>query len=441
MGQRIDGLSFVRSQFEVIEEDAFTAKSFENLSELIFYQIKSIKCLAGWNRGLSFLDHLQFFESNLVDVGYDFLQFSMVSELIAVSSLKNTKLLDLFGNEFITFLFRVIVQRASSMTRITIADLTRLDWIEELALIECGIETIADGVFTNLRRLQELDLSGNNLKTLSATMFDGLFERRTLMSLSLDNNKRECYCDLIELNVALRSYGINFEDFPRNCELNGESDQALNSSQPQCKATLDNVVENTCQKEYGFNSIFVTYPKVKVHVDELMENLLISYPLEHDEYFVIQMPHDKSKLKYENRKSVICRVLSYQKTNSSVTHSEGKVITICFLETKLKHPEWEGFLQEIWPLNCVSFCKGCDNLVWFSMGSLSLAIGMAAIFVIFTLLMGMGIGFLMMWIHPRFLIGAKRIVVLQNRSKLRQSSITIFVMPEDWTDPRQDREM
>lgn len=431
--KRLGGLFFARSRLEVIEKDAFMADSFATVYELQFIGIKSLKCLSGWSNGLLNLFYLTFTNSMLVDVRYDFLQSVNTLHLNIYLSLKDTRMVNLFGSGFTIDLGTLHIEHANYMNRIWIRDFTGLKKIKSLLLIDCGIEAIDDGVFSSMHYLEELSLSRNKLKTLPTAIFDCLMERRDLVAVFLDNNHWECFCELAALHESLFSYGIMFEDYPVDCRLEEEpSEELQNDDHKYCKPPENYVQDSICQKRRGYNLIFVSYPRITLRMDDLLENMHITTSADQGVFYSLRIFHVNHKIGHHNEYvTPICRIFGNRTVVVPISSHRNKyIITYCSIDSRSK--------TGIWPLNCITFCKGCkENNVWLRITTIAGAISLVTTAVMGTMFLGMGLAYLLVCWKPVCLTGADRVVVLRSALKQRRSSITVFVMPDDWISPKE----
>lgn len=431
--KRLGGLYFARSRFEVIERDAFSAESFASVYELQFIGIKSLKCLSGWSNGFQNLFYLTFTNSMLVDVRYDFLQNVYTLQLNIYLSLKDTRIVNLFGSGFTIDLGTLHIEHANYMNRIRIMDFSGLKQIKSLLLIDCGIEVIDAGVFSSMHYLEELSLSRNKLKTLPTAIFDCLMERRDLVAVFLDNNHWECFCELAALHESLFSYGIMFEDFPADCRFEeGPFEVLQNDNHKFCKASEEDAKESICQKRYGFNLIFVSYPRISLHMDDLLENMHIAASPDQGAFYSLRIYHENHRIGHHYEYvPPVCRVFGNRTAVVPIGTHRGKcIVTYCIIDSQSN--------TGIWPLNCITFCQGCnENIVWLRMRTVAGAIGLLTAAVMATMFLGTGLAFLLIWWKPTFLTGADRVVVLRSAQNQRRSSVTVFVMPHDWINPKE----
>lgn len=443
----INAVHIVRSRVNIIELDAFASKYWLPVMELTFDGIKSLKCLSGWANGLT-LNHLSFIETGLVNVEYNFLYGCRVVGLTIRNSLKDSKIIDITGVGIRNEMQYVYITTAENMRRIGVMDFTGVRFVKQLYLPYCGIESIADNSLTYMQRLKKLDLRGNLLKTLPGTIFDSLLERRRLLSISLQSNHWQCYCDLIRVRNVLDKYGISFLDFPDNCGTNVRRSIALlSSSAVPCKNNTDKLAESSCRTQFGFNFIYVSYPKITLRIDQTFKTMYLQH--NQSKFYSIRITHSIHKSTQQlnncNFQSIECRI--YRTTNRSITISvpqntksrsgddddDDAIEMFCFLDTLSK--------SQIWPLNCFTYCRACNgqhkHLVWLRIESIYFAIAILLTVVIVVLLLGMIFGYLLVCAKPQLLTGNERVVILQSTNGRRRESVTIFIMPSNYVNPME----
>lgn len=409
--QFIYSLHFLDIPILVIEENAFALPAFDELREIKFERIENLKCWPGWSRGL-LLVSMTFINTGLFRVNYNFFDNCSTSIITMFNSLRNTNLVNMFGVGVRGDIVWIHIEKSNSMRHIHAYDFTAPRQLKQLKLPHCNVEAIANNAFCHLIRLEEIDLTGNSLKTLPATLFDTLLEQRYLIALHFAKNPWQCNCELIRIRRVLNDSGIEFKDFPVNCSM---GDRLSNNRVPNCRETSEISDHRANGKFCDLNLLHVSFPKIKIHLAD--DKLTISAPKTLKRYFLICI--DQRGVKSRPG----CHLLRTRKVTVTTSHiKQHETHMVCFLESKSS--------TRIWPMNCVSLCNDCDNWqkVWFRMHSLTCAISLALAVTISSVIIGMALGLLTVIFHPKLLIGANRIVMLRSSGE-RRERYTIFVMP------------
>lgn len=443
-------MHFKNAHFETIESDAFASISMKLLVELKFENIQMIKCMDGWGHGLT-LKKLIFENSGLRNAKYDFLDECNTNKIIMYNSLRNTRIIDILGIGVRNELYDVTIENANYMQRISIMDFTAIRYAKRLILANCGIESIAEHSFSFMQRLRELNLTANHLKTLPATIFNILLEKRKLLSVLLGNNEWDCKCELINVKNILNRYGIKFHEFPNNCVLPGqfaiESTYKNNSYNARygdgtiiydkpinCTNSTEKIIQSSCRTQYGFNFIYVSYPKITIHIDNFRKLMFIS--TNEKMYFSIRIPQYLSNNNQQRMGKCHfyhfeCKKYENYSTGISIDYLPIETIqTYCFSNSKYE--------TKIWLINCITFCIECNysDRVWFRIDSEMFAIVILLAVISSTLLLGMVSGYILVRLRPALLNGSDRIVILGKR-KGRRESVTIFIMPSNYVNPSE----
>lgn len=418
-------INFLRNDFDTIKRAAFSA--FKLLLELSFEDQQTIRCLSGWNVGLK-LNGLTIWNSLLIDINYEFFATGYVTGVKLYNSLGDTtNIVDIFGVGYHREIITIHIEKTMAIKRINAYDFSSALLMQYLYLPSCGIETITVNAFVYMINLKEIDLSGNRLKTLPANLFNVLLENRYFVAVQFSNNNWECQCDLIYVRNALQEYGINFRDFPVNCSL----PQDAGDDESVCKTNTVKMYENNCRSHYGFNFIFVRYPKFKLHVDENMQLLTIRPTIFMQGQKFYSLHFDQNEMKFSDcglEKPPHCHIFHKENITMTINHLNDRIGDLfCIIDSMNR--------TNIWPLNCITLCKNCDIKIWLRIPSLMIFIVYTIGIGIFTILLGMSLGYLLVRLKPQLLHGAVRVVVL--RTKERRDSFTIFVMPSNWTQNRK----
>lgn len=121
----------------------------------------------------------------------------------------NVNLNEMFGNgDFRTLLFMLIRNVAKPQTKfryLAAANFSTFRRLEQLALINCGIEVIEEGVLDAMAgTLYFIDLRGNRLKYVDINMFRSVFESGLEVAMCMSANRLLiCTCQTVELDVMI----------------------------------------------------------------------------------------------------------------------------------------------------------------------------------------------------------------------------------------------
>lgn len=405
----ISALSFVQIPILTIAEHAF--ENFIELRKIEFKHIDSLSCVHGWSRGISVI-YIIFNDASIRQINYNFFVNCSVQYISMYNSSKNINIVNMFGIGIRHSMYSVHIEKTNSLETIHSYDFTAIRRLRFLKLPYCNIKVIETNAFFYLNYLELIDLTGNQLQTLPATLFDSVMERRYLISVYLKANLWKCSCELIHIRQRLHQIEIEFAEFPSNCSA---SAQVLNNGEVKC-GELSQISDHRnngkfCKLEF----LYADFPKIKIQL--VNDQLTITAPKQIKEYFLIFI--DGRNMQSE----LDCQLFRTRKSTVSVSHIKQHTMhTICFLESKT--------ITRIWPMNCVTLCKVCDNWqkVWLQMHSLWYAIRLALFVTSFGIIVGVTLGFITVICYPKLLIGANRIVMLRNSGK-RRERYTIFVMP------------
>lgn len=140
-------------------------------------------------------------------------------------------------------------------------DLAGLVKLETLDLSENEIATLPDNVFQNMKCLQNINFSSNNLGKISYKVISPL--RKSLITANFNNNKG------INANFNKSHNSPKFDDFMRSVIRDAKSSQdwvflsgALSVSNALQVFTLARKMKNTDTEEKAFNLIKEKYPNV-----------------------------------------------------------------------------------------------------------------------------------------------------------------------------------
>lgn len=416
-------VNFIQNDFDTIESSAFLSNAFKTLIEIKFENHESIRCLGGWTIGLK-LQRLTFSNSLLTDINYEFFGAGFSSHIKLYNSISDTtNIVDIFGVGHHREIVTIHIEKTLAIKRINAYDFSSVFLLQQLYLPACGIEAITENAFVYMINLKEIDLSGNHLKTLPSGLFNVLLENRYFVAVQFNNNMWECQCDLIYVRDALQEYGINFRDFPVNCSLPGDA----NTGKSVCKINTDKLHESNCRSQYGFNSIFVRFPKFKLYVDEHMHFLTISPVslVQHTTFYSLHIDQGQPKFDCRLEKPPDCHIFSNRNITLPINNLNDQFGDLfCVVDSRNR--------TNIWPLNCITLCKNCDIKIWLRIPSLIVFIVCVITVGILAIVLGMSLGYLLVRLKPQILNGALRVVVL--RTKERRDSFTIFIMPSNWIE-------
>lgn len=307
----------------------------------------------------------------------------------------------------------------------------------------CGLVSIEERTFDHISKtLSKLNLEGNRLVTLPNSIFDALLQSNTVASLLMDQNPWVCDCDLsIFLNKiqSIESYHISvYSSWPQNCG------HFISDTANECSgiANASIVVYSTsCMNQYGTNFLSIDHPVYRViecaepDIDLLFKTknmavyrvYLLDLAIErHGSSFDLDRKynHDLVKCIMHNRTE-----LKWSVTRKNMIH------IICVMD----NPKW----TVVWPLNCHSFrfqFEGEPNKVWLQFDDIRIMAPIVGSAYFIGILLGMLGSYLVMANFPQLLKGHERVVITKNRgrSKLARARYTVFVMPDDWVNPRKN---
>lgn len=432
-GREVDNITFLSSNFSIIEENAFTAAEFQRLQYLTFKNIKSLKVVGGWLNGMH-LFRLEFWNSPIIDPPYDFFRYCNVGTIMLFSSFSSGNIVNIF--EMTSLIMNIVhIDHTDAIKRISGMHLSRLYRIRKLFLTDCGIETIAKNTFYLMKNLQYLNLCKNRLKTLPTALFTNLFDQRNFVELQLENNLWECRCELLMVNQQLNEFGITINEIPQNCTFENEANKV------QCIETnvaTEKIKYKSCDMEVGMNVIYLNYPKLKLKLKPINMGLLhIHIPINKNSipFYLIASHQYRSKYKSKQSKCIIlnsirCVMFTRLPETIAINQFDTEPLqTWCILDAELRR----------WPSSFISICNKCELLhgPWLVIKSKILGCLYLLAMILFSVCFGISLGFLLLRMKPKLLIGADRVVFLKNTSKNRQNSVTIFVMPEDWINPNK----
>lgn len=451
----ITGVHIYRSYLHIIEAKAFASRAWSSVRELKFIEIFALKCLSGWASGLT-LSRLSFISTHLLDVEYDFLYGCSATIIQLTKSLNDAKIIDITGIGVRNEVQMVQIDGTTIMQHIDVMDFSAIRMVERLILLNCSIESIAVNAFVHLQRLVELDLRGNRLQTLPPTIFDSLLERRKLQSILFSANIWQCYCDLIRVRRTLSEYGIVFDGFPANCSTDGNL-QAIDSSHnlnaTRCKESLAPVPKTLCRSQPGFNFMYISYPKIRMHIDKAYETIHFHNHNNRKRMYsvrITQAMHESvQQLNNCRLQSIECRwyentqpyttvpvprhTIDGNRDDPTDTATDDTIEMFCFLDAHTK--------TRIWPLNCFTYCRTCidqqKDPIWLRIDSIYFAIAILLTVFIVILLFGMIFGYLLMRAKPQLLTGIERVVMLQSTNGRRRESVTVFIMPSSYVHPME----
>lgn len=428
-GLYIFSMHFKRADFVTIETDAFSSPSLQRVTELAFEEQHLLQFANGWARDMT-LNALKFTNCIFIDYEHNFFGRNFISKVVMSNlTIKRKKIVDLFGIGNRNDLFIIRIENSRVLRHINAYDFSATFSVRYLFLPHCGIESITTNAFNYMIDLIEIDLSGNRLKTLPAGIFNVLLEKRYFVAVNLSHNHWECQCNLVRVQTALQEYGIAFKDFPVNCTLPREPASKYDRI---CRSDTELMEESTCRAQYGFNFIFVTMPRIPIHIDDALEEILISVQSNRTEPIYLLAMHQLNSNECQVKQLPACyRLLPQNASAITIPNLPTQINSIfCILYSKKS-------MNSIWPINCMSICKNCKIRIWLRISSLMWFLPAMIFLFVATIVLGMGLGYYLLRYRPQLLIGAGRVVVLRNPTRERRHSFTIFVMPSNWQENTQ----
>lgn len=478
-GHKINRLRFIGGQLLIINEKAFSAHEFSQLHVLIFENIATIKCLGGWLSAE--INQLEFHHAVITEPPYDFMRHASVYSFVMNASFGGgsdlANLFELAGRQDTSY---VHIQDTQAIKRIGAMQLLRLRRVRTLILVNCGIEIIGANAFVTTRHLEILDLSDNQLITLPTNLFTELLLQRTFVELRLNHNKWQCYCDLLHVKQQLAAYSITFDELPENCSLTNSAyhhnapANINNNGKINCRPTIMNQHVNrykTCIMDNELRMLYLNYPrfKLKMNIHEfgrmiLMNTSVSSWAsitplpfyafIEHHSYQHNQQPHHR-RYRYDYHRYYMDMDFGYQSKNRCALNQP--IVCYKFTQPSNVIPPGENDFIDLaqlqrwcmldgrlnaWPYNCISICNECHIIglsnVWLRIPSLTLAIVTGCLFAILATAIGIGLGVLLLRVKPKLLHGVDRVIFLENKSRNRRDSYTIFIMPKGWRNEMQN---
>lgn len=276
----------------------------------------------------------------------------------------------------------------------------------------------------------------------------------------------------------LCDYGIGFGDFPEKCTPEAIDNRLIridtnempaNGNVIHCQNVTNEQRKYSCRNKFGANFIYITYPKILVHMDDNLETMYIQRTNDSIGRFYslrIKQPWQKSPQQLNDchqQRNIDCRIyntkwrqpinislLQYhnvQRDNHHIiiieddidinNNNDDTIELFCFV-TRLSTTT----TPRVWPLNCITYCRACkhqqQDRVWFRIDSLYSAIAVLLTIVMVILSLSMILGYLLVRGKPNFwLVGNERVVILQNRNGRRRESVTIFIMPSNYVHPTE----
>lgn len=488
----VSKLDLSLSNIESIESNAFTHASFQTLKYLTlnFYPQKAT-VPSGIFKGLHALERLEFPNMYLRGFGAGVLDdvATTLKYLLLDGPRSNNaiRIDELFTGKNLTQLETVIISH--NLESLNARSFQSLTAVKELELSKCQIKEIGSGTFDKINlEVETINLDENLLTTIPSGLVDRFLPLKKL-KIPITRNRWNCDCDLVYFkNVLNLDYKLFMGDeiqCKTPAQLNWRSvaetdfcfdpdptpspgpitdpdpSQGPNSTPsphptsdpnlttphrdpptsptPTKYPTSTTLTTTTPASEYikqechanfdqGYETQYVELkPNNLKMLVEVLQNKTVLIELERvpmDMVLVWFDSEERDIFKSKLIKNPIDNMKCIQPIDTEIfldDLSPGSTYTVCLID---KHT------SRMSPFDCVSFAiPDLDKFMWISLAYKDLCIGLIAMGIILSMILGAIIGVLVVRGNPAWMRDHKRIVVMENTAQ-RQSEI--FVMPFGW---------
>lgn len=394
-----------------VSADAFNSNAFRTVKSLLFENFALATLESGTFNGLNELEIINIkaakginkIGKGVLDALTELKEFTLEQTLksnpeISVSGLTGSG--DLSKLEYVKIKYNL----TDSIKKSTFVGLTN---VKRLHLSTCQIKSIEDNSFDPIgATIEELDLSGNSLTTISNGVFNMVLPN--IKMISINGNSWHCDCDLVSFRLFIEQYEDNFYGY--DC-----------SSPSECR--ISNILESDCFTECEIPSTTTSIattttrtttstPDANIMVEcAILNTVSIKRPIGY--MTISENENGEESLNIKNVEDGISAVVIWfdesQNSGEMIGEeinciSESTSITIANLRNNVLYSFclMDSTSTSVSPLDCISYLKRSDQMksAWLLESSKTLTVILLVVSLVLSIVVGIATGFWILNYNP-----------------------------------------